>query len=327
VARALTDEQLAAMVTSDARQVEIALGQLIDVKIALEPLAPSFSVEVHPHAGVDILVLEASTAFALRATLGPFENTMALLLPRGDSVVRQKLGGRQNVLDATVAAVYAPGDRVVLETAQRASATILRISAELLTREWQELAQTRAPIPALPRALDVRSGPGRIVAVLIAQLGSDPALSSMSTDPRTVRWLERMLAQALLLDAWREHGPVHHNASRASLQRVEEYAAAHLGDLITLGDLARVAGVSARSLQLEFHRRRGVPPMAWLREQRLERVRAELLRGVGTVSEIALRYGFTHLGRFAEAYRQRFGEAPSQTLRPRPGETPESGPE
>ena len=34
-----------------------------------------------------------------------------------------------------------------------------------------------------------------------------------------------------------------------------------------------------------------------------------------TVSEVAYRWGFTHLGRFAGAYRERFGETPSQTLR------------
>jgi AraC-like DNA-binding protein len=35
------------------------------------------------------------------------------------------------------------------------------------------------------------------------------------------------------------------------------------------------------------------------------------------VSEVAYRWGFTHLGRFAGAYRARFGESPSQTLRNR----------
>jgi len=34
-----------------------------------------------------------------------------------------------------------------------------------------------------------------------------------------------------------------------------------------------------------------------------------------TVAEVAYRWGFTHLGRFAHDYRARYGEAPSTTLR------------
>jgi AraC-like DNA-binding protein len=32
---------------------------------------------------------------------------------------------------------------------------------------------------------------------------------------------------------------------------------------------------------------------------------------------VAMRWGFTHLGRFAGAYRDRYGVTPSQTLRDR----------
>ncbi len=34
-----------------------------------------------------------------------------------------------------------------------------------------------------------------------------------------------------------------------------------------------------------------------------------------TVTEIASRWGFNHLGRFSSVYLHRFGEAPSHTLR------------
>jgi AraC-like DNA-binding protein len=33
-----------------------------------------------------------------------------------------------------------------------------------------------------------------------------------------------------------------------------------------------------------------------------------------TVGDVAMRHGFTHLGRFSVEYRRRFGEAPSATL-------------
>lgn len=59
--------------------------------------------------------------------------------------------------------------------------------------------------------------------------------------------------------------------------------------------------------------------MAYLREIRLDRVHAELSTadpstGV-TVTDIAYRWGFLHLARFAQAYKQKFGELPSATLR------------
>ena len=47
-------------------------------------------------------------------------------------------------------------------------------------------------------------------------------------------------------------------------------------------------------------------------------VRAELRVGSpdnSSVTQIAARWGFGHLGRFAAGYRKSFGEHPSETLR------------
>jgi transcriptional regulator GlxA family with amidase domain len=51
---------------------------------------------------------------------------------------------------------------------------------------------------------------------------------------------------------------------------------------------------------------------------RLDSVRTELTNsdpGGTTVTAVAGRWGFVHLGRFADQYRQQFGESPSETLR------------
>jgi AraC-like DNA-binding protein len=42
--------------------------------------------------------------------------------------------------------------------------------------------------------------------------------------------------------------------------------------------------------------------------------------GHSTVAAIALQHGFTHLGRFSVAFRERFGESPSATLVARDGQ-------
>ncbi|MEU2424901.1 AraC family transcriptional regulator [Streptomyces sp. NPDC007851] len=83
-----------------------------------------------------------------------------------------------------------------------------------------------------------------------------------------------------------------------------------------LSDLADRAGLSLRGLQYTFQRHLGMSPMQYLRGVRLDRAREDLQAGVGTVSDIAYQWGFTNLGRFARAYRERFGELPSDTLGP-----------
>jgi AraC-like DNA-binding protein len=66
--------------------------------------------------------------------------------------------------------------------------------------------------------------------------------------------------------------------------------------------------------------------MAYLRQVRLQRadadLRTEAMTGVMTgagagrgVAGIASRWGFTNFGRFAAAYRARYGRTPSETLR------------
>lgn len=83
----------------------------------------------------------------------------------------------------------------------------------------------------------------------------------------------------------------------------------------SLGDMARQAGVSGRRLQQGFHEHVGMTPIAYLRRVRLERAHRDLLEGGSSVADTAYRWGFNNLGRFARAYRERFGEAPSETLR------------
>ena len=81
--------------------------------------------------------------------------------------------------------------------------------------------------------------------------------------------------------------------------------------------LARVGCVSVRALHSAFRRELDTSPMAYVRSVRLDRVRAELLRSDPQrvrVADIAMRFGFLHLSRFAKQYRDRFNELPSVTL-------------
>lgn len=104
------------------------------------------------------------------------------------------------------------------------------------------------------------------------------------------------------------------------VQRAMDYIDAHVDDEISVGDVARAACISVRALEEGFRRDRGMTPLAYLRNRRLERVRDALRTAAAggadaSVTEIAQRHGFAHLGRFSAYYRERFGESPSETLR------------
>lgn len=111
-----------------------------------------------------------------------------------------------------------------------------------------------------------------------------------------------------------DHCPV---AEPFYVAMAEEYTRYHLMDPIGLKELAAVCGVSGRSLQLGFRKYRGYCPTEFGRNLRLEAARTDLRFSTGLlgVTEIAMKWGFSHLGRFSGDYRRKFGESPSHTLR------------
>jgi len=102
-----------------------------------------------------------------------------------------------------------------------------------------------------------------------------------------------------------------------SVERAIRAMRAAPGRAVNLADLAKIARVSPRTLQRQFQAFLGEKPIAALRRIRLESARRQLLQGSSqvTVGDIALRCGFTHLGRFSAEYHRAYGEKPSQTLR------------
>lgn len=107
---------------------------------------------------------------------------------------------------------------------------------------------------------------------------------------------------------------------RASLdlfRRVERHIAEDPGEPVTLPALAREFDVPVERLRGAFLDVVGMPPSLWLRLSRLDGARRDLLGSPssGNVSDIAMRWGFFHLGRFAGTYRHHYGETPLETLK------------
>jgi AraC-like DNA-binding protein len=98
----------------------------------------------------------------------------------------------------------------------------------------------------------------------------------------------------------------------------EQVLILRLSEPLTIAGISAEIGVPERTLRACCMEILGMSPSRYLRLRRLNMVRAALQCAnptPGTISELAKRYGFSELGRFATSYRQTFGEAPSATLR------------
>jgi AraC-like DNA-binding protein len=172
--------------------------------------------------------------------------------------------------------------------------------------------------------MDATSGHGQRLAryVLMAVNDLDDT-ASMLSNPIAISAFEQFVMTGLLLSQ-------PHNLSAAlarhekriaprAVRRALDYVEAHLDRPITLPEIVAAAGVAGRTLFKHFRDFKGVSPMRYLRDARFGQARQVLLRAEPeqSVTDIAMKFGFVHMGRFAVEYRARFGESPSQTIRRR----------
>jgi AraC-like DNA-binding protein len=87
---------------------------------------------------------------------------------------------------------------------------------------------------------------------------------------------------------------------------------------VSVSELCAAINVPPRTLHDICVAAFGVTARRYLWELRMDHAHKALRRGhpaLTSVTEIAMRYGFFELGRFSVAYRKRFSESPSGTLR------------
>ena len=194
-----------------------------------------------------------------------------------------------------------------------------RTALEQALSEELDIELTR-PISFTPTA--VAAEVSRPVTALVDLLLRDADGAGVFSTWRLGRQFERLLNLAALQCFPNNYSDMLRCAtSRIApyyVRNAEDYLQAHLREDVTVDDLARVTGVSCRSLFYGFRRWRDTTPMAHLKKLRLD-VARETLRTAAreglSVTDVAMAVGFLHLSRFSSEYKARFGEPPSATLR------------
>jgi AraC-like DNA-binding protein len=186
-------------------------------------------------------------------------------------------------------------------------------------------------VPEIPDAILIQGAGMRIrrfeqtqLRVLLAAVMEeiqDPGNPLASLAAR--RELERMLLE-VFLDALRSgiRNLVPRPTRRWTwklkhLRQAREFVAAASHQPISLADVCDALGMSQRGVEALFQTSLGIGPNAFIRYQRLHGVRRALLESeprTGVVKELALDWGFWHMGHFSTSYRTLFGESPTSTL-------------
>ncbi|MBL5972784.1 MAG: AraC family transcriptional regulator [Candidatus Leucobacter sulfamidivorax] len=181
-----------------------------------------------------------------------------------------------------------------------------------------------AAIP-LPPTFTLSSGAGRALAAELTlahdDINSGAARSFPAFLSRNVA--EGLVARILLGATESRRGGVY---SRTAAQRPQTKLVTAFLERIASPEclessplqIAEQLGVPLRTLQENVQRELGVNLAEALRRNRLRAARSMLLDADPTrcsVTEVAMRCGFRHLGRFSVEYREAFGEKPSETLR------------
>jgi AraC-like DNA-binding protein len=166
---------------------------------------------------------------------------------------------------------------------------------------------------------DRRNALMRLLEFLCRDLADSKGLAAGALVRRD---MENMLLSAILAAVPHDQSEVCGNALSPAaphyVRRAELYLREAISRPVALGELACATGVSPRSLQAGFRRFRATTPAQFSRDLRLDLARQALCVKSScerSVTEVALEFGFFHLGRFAKCYVDRFGETPSATLR------------
>lgn len=100
-----------------------------------------------------------------------------------------------------------------------------------------------------------------------------------------------------------------------ALRRVRTYIEDHIGERISLDELALQAGVSRFHFARQFRLSTGESAMGYLRRMRIERSKSILQSRAATIAEVAARLGFSDQSHFTRIFGRIVGVSPGSFAR------------
>ncbi|MFD7177463.1 AraC family transcriptional regulator [Streptomyces sp. NPDC059929] len=220
--------------------------------------------------------------------------------------------------------IAGPGHRLSMTWSHDSNTRILQIPQAAMNRAMAtRLGDPPSETIRFTPVLDHTTPPVQAWLTLVDTYAQAAAVGLLAQSPLAQGHFEQALLHGLL--DTQPHSATPHlsrtaTVTSAAMRRALTFCAEHAHEPISVADIAQAARISIRTLRDGFRTQLGTTPLGHLRRVRLELAHHDLLaiaRGEtsGNVTEVALRWGFTHLSRFAQEHRKTYGVTPSQLLR------------
>jgi AraC-like DNA-binding protein len=215
-----------------------------------------------------------------------------------------------------------PGERLHMRSYGRYRWSGIWVPATDLARYGSAITGAAFPIPAGVLRWRLRPAIGRHLRHLhSAAIGFVEGRSGALFDRETAHGLEQQLIEALvdgLAKGSVIEAPPETRKHRDLAFRFEALLMSEPERAFRIAQICAALGASEKILRLACEEQLGRAPIEYARRRRMELAHRALRRGnpeTASIADLALRYGFRGLGRFAADYRAVYGELPSATLR------------
>ncbi|MCX4451324.1 AraC family transcriptional regulator [Streptomyces sp. NPDC058369] len=227
--------------------------------------------------------------------------------------------------------IYGPGESFLIALPDRPYTGALHSARYTITMFDPTVLDRAAALGARPPQGPVRftgqrahdAGANRRLGSTVAFLRDHVMTGPSAPDPLVITTATQHLAAAALtaFPSTAQQEPCHHidsgDAHTETLRRARTFIEENAHRAISLSDIAAAAFVTPRAVQYAFRRHADTTPLAFLRQVRLTHAHRDLQHAdphTSSVTVIASRWGFAHVGRFAAAYRRLYGVTPGATL-------------
>lgn len=215
--------------------------------------------------------------------------------------------------------MFTPGHAVDVIWHEGTQAIVLALDVSLLFDHLQHHHQTEvARLPAQAQLIGGQhpalASLGNLLRLVDGETGSPSGLLATPTGQLHLQHLfcENLLHLIPSLSTLPQRSLL-----PGTVKRVVDFIHAHLDQPLCISQLVSISGASRRSLEQAFRHSLGTSPQRYIHNCRLRAIRELLLRhhpGELQLCDLAFRWGFTQPSHFTSAYKQAFGELPSQTL-------------